>query len=58
MRTPPTTFNDFRESYRPVDKYYHARAVGGCLRDQLLEERIEGEGKECLLECTRWRVRV
>ena len=54
VATPPTTFNDFRESCRPVGKCCRARTVGDCLREQLLEEKIEGGG-ECLLDCTRWR---
>lgn len=55
---PPTTFNDFRESCRPLGKFCRAGAVGSCLREQLLEERVEGEGKNCLLDYTKWELRV
>ena len=55
--TPPTTFNDFREPCGPIGKCCRARTVGDCLCEQLLEDRIEGEGRECLLDFTRWGVR-
>ncbi|KAF4637318.1 hypothetical protein G7Y89_g767 [Cudoniella acicularis] len=42
----------------PVSEYCRAETVGGCLREQLLEERAEGEGKDRLFDCTRWGVRV